>query len=50
MVGTLTRMHLVEPHKGSAGMNAVDKITYIAICLFVLATCVLCFLVLAGKI
>jgi riboflavin transporter FmnP len=50
VVGTLTRMHLVEPHKGSAGMNAVDKITYIAICLFVLATCVLCFLVLAGKI
>ena len=50
VVGTLTRMRLVEPHQGSAGMDRTDKITYVSICLFVLLTAVICFLVLAGKI
>ena len=50
VVGTLTRMRLVESHKSSGKLDKKGKGWMLVICLFVLASCVLCFLALAGKI
>lgn len=50
IVGTLTRMRLVEAHTDSAGMDKKGRLAMVLVCLFVLLTAVLCFLALAGKL
>lgn len=50
IVGTLTRMRLVEAHTASASMDKKGRLAMVLVCLFVLLTAVLCFLALAGKL